>query len=326
MLLSQPHVPTMGKFGHATLTTEAGEPWKASPNTYCSKSGGSVPLNEDSTLGFDVTLSRCRAQCARRPACKMYSFGRWTKGIGPVSRFHGRVRCQLYARCSAKAFNGMTVFHKPESKTERNGPPMYLLCLPTITNCLVFFCNHWARLGFMVMIGFVCLATSTFWTLRQGHSYLPELLSCTYLANAMVMFMIHSADTMLHSSMAFDARKRVLHQVRTLHGSLSERSSFNSPLFTPPIPTLLRKGPAGPLESSCDEKAAPPAVPCNSKQPRRSRIIMDLTKARGSMGALEISRTPTGPSMRPSTFKPQPQEGSETEGGDTDKVDLTGLR
>merc|ERR1711983_395812 len=87
---------------------------------------------------------------------------------------------------------------------------MYLLSLPIITNGFVLFSNTWAKLGFMAMMGLICLGISGWGTLRKAHS-LPELLLCAYLANAMIMFMMHSANATVRYSMKSCAHKQRLH-------------------------------------------------------------------------------------------------------------------
>lgn len=104
-----------------------GVDWDGVPNTYCSKGGSSVPLQEDDSMGFDMTGTQCRELCHEKPDCRFYTYGRWEKGMSPTfGGYYGKMRCQLYAVCDQKPLKGMTLFVKPgipgvEKKAEALG-------------------------------------------------------------------------------------------------------------------------------------------------------------------------------------------------------------
>ena len=81
-------------------------------NAYCSKEGGSIPLNEDEKLGFDMTLSACRRQCDNTAECEAFSFAQWNQGLPPPFGYRGKMRCQLYKKCVMQDLKGSTVHEK----------------------------------------------------------------------------------------------------------------------------------------------------------------------------------------------------------------------
>ena len=89
-------------------------------STYCSKELGSVPLSEDDNLGFDVSLTKCRAQCDDTPDCAAISFGKWSKGL-PVLGYRGKMRCQLYKVCHTKHMKDSVVHEKARFPLMRAG-------------------------------------------------------------------------------------------------------------------------------------------------------------------------------------------------------------
>jgi len=83
--------------------------WRAHPQTYCSKSGNSIPLYDK--LG--LTRIACEELCSNSSACNMYTFGRW-EGF---SVHYGSLHCQLYESCSKKASSSMTLYVKEARAT-----------------------------------------------------------------------------------------------------------------------------------------------------------------------------------------------------------------
>lgn len=91
-----------------------GMDWDGVPHTYCSKGGSSVPLQEDDSMGFDMTGTQCRELCHEKTDCRFYTYGRWEKGLSPkFGGYYGKMRCQLYAVCDQKPLKGVTLFVKP---------------------------------------------------------------------------------------------------------------------------------------------------------------------------------------------------------------------
>jgi len=119
---------------------------------------------------------------------------------------------------------------------------------------------------------------------------------CAYLDNAVIMFMIHSANATVRYSMKEHACKRLV-RLKPSAGNLGESvqqsvSDISTPrTSTCPTPRLgfpysaesFRIGSDSDSESSCDEVSLPSSPRLNVKQSRRMTIIMDLTEARSSI-------------------------------------------
>lgn len=128
------------------------EAWGYVAKARCSMSKGSVPVETDSSHGFDISQGECKSKCLNNTDCHMYSHGRWTRGLSPPFGYHGKLRCQLYRKCERETQAGVTVWYKPLPPERSTGVTwhgqshsMILLCLAqTTVHVIAVACSDWS--------------------------------------------------------------------------------------------------------------------------------------------------------------------------------------
>lgn len=175
--------------------------WVARPNSYCSRSEGSVSVGED--MGFGGDLSDCQRACARNPDCHMLSFGRWNRGLYPTFGGHfGQMRCQLYNTCAASGWSGMTIFAKPGSrfhKAEKAVPPILYLA-PLLVDAIALVTTQSAGICFLAMLGF---SATIFYRLRGATDPVLLLLVGLHFMNTALLFAIQWSLLQLARHLSF---------------------------------------------------------------------------------------------------------------------------
>mmetsp|Transcript_110784 Transcript_110784/g.174654 ORF Transcript_110784/g.174654 Transcript_110784/m.174654 type:complete len:321 (+) Transcript_110784:76-1038(+) len=111
--------------------------WQVTPHHYCPKSGNTAPVQLDN-YGFKLDFKpasneRCREECAKKPDCKVYTYGIWNKGVVlgfnlNTLGFGRHYRCQLYQMCDATEADkkwAMMLYEKPANFVYVQPPPDY---------------------------------------------------------------------------------------------------------------------------------------------------------------------------------------------------------
>lgn len=161
--------------------------WSVFSDSYCSKAEGSVPSNQDSSLGFGIALDQCKAKCRESPDCQIFTYGEWKHGLYPQLGGHfGQVRCQLYSACVVKGWEGTTLYAKHGAEFKSPSlvfPPIsYIAALAPDTLALIVARS--SGICFLVVLAF---ATAAFYNLRFATDPLLVLLVALHFVNALLL-------------------------------------------------------------------------------------------------------------------------------------------